>query len=136
MMVIHQPLQIHNTELLFPAVLTIFRPNYHHRFEVDYGDYNFPDNYIMKDFPNKFEKKHFIFNNPLIENCLSVCRKNKTELYLYTAPMYQVNVTTDTTLDNYFNFSNIYIHASMFSDNIHIAHKTTNDFTTKLTKLF
>jgi hypothetical protein len=50
--------------------------------------------------------------------------------------MYKVQIKTDINREDYFNFSNLYISASKFSDDIHIAHNAKNDFTLRLAKIF
>ena len=125
-----------NTELFFPSILLFIKPNYQHRFDVKTGDYGYPSDYVMRDTFKKIEKKVIILNNPIIHKFDSICKANSIKLFLYTAPMYKVNTKTDIIRKEYFDFSNLYSSSSKFSDGIHLAHHTKNDFTTKLSKIF
>ena len=125
-----------NTELLFPGVLTFFRPKYCHRYIEESGDYNYPENYLLKDSSSQFENRQIVLENSMIQHSISLCNKNKIGLYIYTAPIFHVKVTTDTVVNNYFDFSGMYINANRFSDDFHIAHSTKNHFTSKLAKIF
>jgi hypothetical protein len=125
-----------NTELLYPGILTFFRPNYCHRFNENSGDYNYPENYLLKDSAIQFENRQIVLENSMIQHSIILCNKNKIDLYIYTAPIFHVKVTTDTVLNNYFDFSGIYMNADRFSDDFHIAHNTKDDFTLKLSKIF
>jgi hypothetical protein len=125
-----------NTELLFPGILTFFRPNYCHRFIEESGDYNYPENYLLKDSASQFGNRQIVLENSMIQHSITLCNKNKIGLYIYTAPIFHVKVTTDTVLNNYYDFSGIYMNADRFSDDFHIAHNTKNDFTVKLAKIF
>lgn len=126
----------YNTELLFPSLMLFFKPEYTHRFQLKSGDYNYPNDYIMRDSLKITEHKVMILNNPIIDKFDSICKVNSIKLFLYTAPMYKVQIKTDINRKDYFDFSNIYASPSNFSDDIHLAHHTKNDFTTKLSKIF
>ena len=125
-----------NTELLFPSILSIFNSGYHHKFIEKTGDYDYPNDYTMKYSKTKFGKRSIHLKNSLVDSCVSICNKCNIQLYIYTAPIYHVHTNTDRTMNNYFDFSDIYLNAEQFSDDFHIAHKTKNDFTTKLSKIF
>lgn len=125
-----------NTELLFPCLLTFLNHNYHHRFIENTGDYSYPFDYVKHDSTQKFKNSKIIIKNPLIDNFSLICSKNDAKLFNYTAPVYHVKNTRDSAKYNYFDFSGIYLNASQFSDDFHIAHNTKNDFTIKLSKIF
>ena len=125
-----------NTELFFPSVLLFIKPNYQHRFYLKTGDYSYPSDYVLRDTFKKMENKVIVLNNPFIHKFDSSCKANSIKLFLYTAPMYKVQIKTDINREDYFNFSNLYISASKFSDDIHIAHNAKNDFTLRLAKIF
>jgi len=126
----------YNTELLFPSLMLYLKPEYTHRFDIKSGDYNYPNDYIMRDSLKVAEHKVIVLKNPIIFKFDSICKVNSIKLFLYTAPMYKVNTKTDIIRKEYFDFSNIYSSSSKFSDGIHIAHHTKNDFTVKLAKIF
>jgi hypothetical protein len=90
----------------------------------------------MRDTIKQFEHKIIFFNNPIFQKFDSICKVNSIKLFLYTAPMYKVQIKTNINRNDYFNFSNIYASPYNFSDDIHLAHHAKNDFTLKLSKIF
>jgi hypothetical protein len=121
-----------NTELLFPSIILFFKPNYNHRFDIRFGDYNYPKDFILQKDENKIKRKTIVLKNKVLTEFYKISHSRKINLIIYTAPIYKTNVNLDTSLNNYVNLSSLFKSMSKFGDVIHINGRSKNEFTDSL----
>jgi hypothetical protein len=122
-----------NTELFFPAIMLFFKPEYQHR-SNQFGDYNYPNNLIMKVNRKNMTVRKIYFENPLFKKLNNELNKKDIKFLVYTAPIFKVKLVSDKHILNYFDFSSLYSSDVSFCDEFHIANSTKVDFTKALSK--
>jgi len=120
-----------NVELFYPSILLFVKPKYQHRFD-EIGDYSYPKNYLLKDSTKNWESRNLVLKSSNISILHKLCKLNKTDMILYTAPIYRTVVYPDTQFSNYYNFSNLFNSNLNFSDDFHISTLTKDAFTKNL----
>lgn len=121
-----------NVELFYPSILLFFKPNYSHRFKQN-GDYDYPKNLVMKKADAQHTKRFVNLENNSLIRLIELAKTHKTELIVYTAPIFKANTSIKNTRNlSYFDFKTTYSSHNCFSDDFHISHNTKSDFTIQL----
>jgi hypothetical protein len=109
----------YNTELFYPSLLSIVKPNRRNRFDRK-GNYTYPE--IKRKTQILKEKENLIvqFNNEYIKKMKTLCEKNDIQLICYFSPM--AKKSASTTNDNYtvVNHSDLFKSTTYFYDAIHV----------------
>ncbi|MEB2777535.1 hypothetical protein SYJ56_19625 [Algoriphagus sp. D3-2-R+10] len=82
----------YNIELLWPAVLSIFKPKYHYRFDLN-GNYSYPDLELPEQDSNfKWESIDKKIKNPILKEIELYLKRNNSKLVIYIAPYYGTKI--------------------------------------------
>lgn len=108
-----------NTELFYPAILSIQNPKKRNLFD-DKGNYSYPRTNSSDKLKNtKNFTKIVTYKNPYLNKIIDFCANNKITLILYQSPIYQSNVVFPKTIE-VINHSNIFSKPDMFFDKVHV----------------
>lgn len=113
----------YNTELFYPAILGLVKPNYRLRFD-EKGDYFYPDQTINLADTTTITKrwiKESAITNPLIEEFDSYLKKFGCQLVIYIAPYLDIEIKPLFDLEApLINHSSLLNERNLFFDPIHV----------------
>lgn len=112
----------YNTELFYPSLLSVIKPNKRNRFD-DRGNYTYPQ--IQQTNKTITHKKdlHINFNNVYIDKIKAICKQHNIELICYFSPMEKRSVVPLTTQYTVINHSDLLSDTMYFYDEIHVNSK-------------
>ncbi|MFK8059957.1 MAG: hypothetical protein AB8B78_07695 [Polaribacter sp.] len=109
----------YNFELLLPAVLSAFKPNYRNKFD-DKGNYSYPNSGVRFLYEENTLQKIKI-KNPLIEEIKQYLDKNNCDFIMYISPLYNKKYSFQSSL-NY----KIINHTSILNDDLNYFYDYTH----------
>lgn len=111
-----------NSELFFPAILSIFQPTKRNLFD-EKGNYSYPNIETSKKLEKVILKtKKIEYKNPYLTKIIDFCKLNEIELILYQSPIYKSEVIFPEGL-NCVNQVSLFNDAEFFYDEIHVNSK-------------
>ena len=111
----------YNLELIWPAVMSLFKPEYHYRFDLN-GNYSYPDQELTIEDP-EFQWKAFDrqLKNPILNEIDLYLKKNNSKLVIYIAPYYGTKIAiADSHGFQLINHSDSLTTAKYFFDYDHV----------------
>jgi len=114
------PVSYYNTELFYPSILSVFKPNSRHLFD-DRGNYMYPISNKKIDNAT-FKSTKVEFNNPYLKKIIDFCMTNNIEIILYQSPTYKTFVVFPDQIP-LINHSNLFEDEDYFYDKIHVNFK-------------
>ena len=132
----------YNVEVLYPSILTVFKPHYRNRFDSK-GNYTYPVNTNIKDDSVIMGNKKTLkveFINPDLKKIKALCEKEGIELICYISPMKYISITTDNADYKIINHSNVLTKSNYFFDDVHVnrfgRQETSVQFSKDITSYF
>ncbi|MEZ4838930.1 hypothetical protein [Flavobacterium sp.] len=108
-----------NTELFFPAVLSIFQPQKRNLFD-EKGNYSYPNVNSSKKLKRVIGRiKKIDFKNPYLNKIIDFCKVNRVNLILYQSPIYKTEIVFPDGL-NCINQGSVFNDIHFFYDEIHV----------------
>lgn len=111
----------YNTELFFPSVLGLLRPEHRNRFD-NRGNYAYPNTKGIEDTGATIKERSLSFKNAYLKQIKALCDAHKLQLICYLPPVYNSNYKEDPE-DNTFkviNHSAYLKEAAYFYDSFHV----------------
>jgi hypothetical protein len=109
-----------NTEIFYPALVALFKPEYKNRFDGD-GNYAFPSTTNLK-YKQKADLQ-LNWRNPFLDKIKKLCCDNHTQLIVYQAPNYDKKIINKNRNFNLINHSDSIISTKYFYDEVHLNSK-------------
>jgi len=122
----------YNTELLFPILKYLTIGDFRYR-SNELGDYFYPNNLQFKGVKSNVRLESLNAKDSKFLEFKKLCRVNKIDSKVYTAPFFSVKVDSD--LNDYLNYSNLLKQdSSYFVDDLHLNKSGVEVLTNQLIK--
>lgn len=110
-----------NKEIIFPALLSIVKPDYQYRFD-EKGNYSYPKRSGDKELVSEFSSINYHIGNQKFQEIVEFCNSRNINLIVYQSPIYDQTIVDDSIpkVGLFVNHSSFLTEKEFFYDNIHV----------------